>query len=335
MTQTMIRPLTHADRQQARDLWASRFTDSPSFIDWFFRARYLPESSICAVQDGRIVSMALGTPMTLSTQNGTLDAMMLSGVSTRIGYEKRGLMFAVLSRMLRLCADERVAVAFNTPVRLGAYDALGFAPISQKRLFTQRNDTLLTVRFDAFPAIEELVAVYTRATQRYAACVVRTQREMQCKLDDYRSDGAKCIAAYREGALIGYIIAFETENGLCGEECLALDTEAYQALLERLPAGATAKLPPDCPFDGVISEQAVARCVDVPAVLQTLPDGQRRTYRVKDPILPENNRAFGRIGASDAKDDAIETLSVGALAQLAFGYGAGNGKKPCFMVDEY
>ena len=38
-----IRLLREEDREQAKALWQNTFDDAPSFVDWFFENRYLPQ----------------------------------------------------------------------------------------------------------------------------------------------------------------------------------------------------------------------------------------------------------------------------------------------------
>ena len=77
-----IRPLTVADKQQAKEIWELRFHDSLSFIDWFFTERYSPETSFCAEENGRIVSIHRGV-----SETGRLNVVALN-VGERDGLER-------------------------------------------------------------------------------------------------------------------------------------------------------------------------------------------------------------------------------------------------------
>ena len=108
-----IRPLTAEDKQQAKEIWELRFHDSLSFIDWFFSERYAPETSFCAEEDGRIISIAHGSIMQLRVRGVVFPAMMISGVATLPGYEGRGIMKQVLLALFTECRRRNIPLAFS------------------------------------------------------------------------------------------------------------------------------------------------------------------------------------------------------------------------------
>ncbi len=333
-----LRALTNADRQQAMELWESRFHDSRSFIDWFFQARFSSETSFCAEENGRIVSIAHGSPMRLCIRGTELPAMMISGVATLPGFERRGLMRAVLTRLLSHCRECGVPVAFHTPARFAVYRSLGQYPCTDALFHRREAAPPVPAAWDPLPPVPDLTRVYRLATQRYGGCVLRTEAEMRRRIDDFRSDGGQCMAHRTDGALDGYLFAFEENGSFSVPEALAISQAAYAALVSRLPRGTMVKLPPDAGLPGVLRAQGTMIAVDVPYLLGRLcPAGASLALEVLDPVLGWNNGVFDASGRR-VSAPPTDTLSAGRLMQFLCGYLPFQDlfeAQICFCADEY
>jgi len=333
-----IRALTGADKQEAKKIWELRFHDSPSFIRWYFSERFSPGTSFCAVENGRIVSIAHGSPMRLRVRNAEFPAMMVSGVATLPGYEGRGLMKRVLFRLFENCKKSGVPLAFHTPSHFSIYRALGEFPCADALLHTCGGDPDAKPVSDGVPSAAELLRVYERATARYSGCVVRTEADMQKRIHDLLCDGGICLTHSAGGVLDGYLFAAKTDVVYASEEALAVSREAYAALISRLPEGSAVKLPPDVDLPGKLYPQGVVIPLDISFLLKALcGDPQALCVRVADGMLPWNDDVFD--GAGNAVDmEPRETLSAGRLMQFLCGYLPYKdvfSQLPCFCADEY
>jgi len=333
-----IRPLTAADKTQAQDIWESRFSDSPSFLAWFFGGRFSPETSFCAADGETIASIAHGTPMRVRVRGAEFDAMMISGVATTPGYEGKGLMHAVIRALLSNCRDIGVPLAFHTPARFAAYRSLGQIACTDALYVTQEHAPSTPPIWDDVPPISELLRVYQLATARYSGCVARNEADMRLRVEDYCSDGGRCLAHYTGGALDGYLFAVPEEDAFDAPEVLAATRETYAALVSRLPAGSTAKLPPDAGLPGVRRAQGTMIPVDVSALLGRLCRSDAPlALNVLDPVLPWNDGVFDLSGKRTEKPPT-DTLSVGRLMQFLCGYLPFRDvfdEQVCYCVDEY
>ncbi len=335
---TAIRALTSADKQEAKEIWELRFHDSLSFTDWFFSERFAPETSFCAVENGRIISIAHGSPMHLRIRNVDFSAMMVSGVATLPGYEGRGLMKAVMFRLLENCSRLNVPLAFHTPSHFSIYRSIGEFPCADALYYTCVGDSAREPVWDKVPSAAELLSVYERATARYSGCVVRTKSFMEKRIHDLLCDGGVCLTHATDGVLDGYLFAAPDGDVYASEEALALTPEAYAALVSRLPGGSIVKLPPDVDLPGKLYPQGVVIPIDVSFLLKNLcGDKQSLCVRVTDNMLPWNNGVFD--GAGNLLDvEPKETLSAGRLMQFLCGYLPYKdvfSQLTCFCADEY
>ena len=334
-----IRPLTAEDKQQAKEIWELRFHDSLSFIDWFFSERYAPETSFCAEEDGRIISIAHGSVMQLRVRGVVFPAMMISGVATLPGYEGRGIMKQVLLALFTECRRRNIPLAFHKPSHFSIYRAVGEFPCYDALFHTREIEPPTPVVWDSLPDASELLRVYESATARYSGCVIRSLSDMEKRIRDLTVDGTRFLSHQTDGLIDGYLFASEEDDGsLYCEEALAESDAGYASLVSRLPRGAVVKLPPDSILPGTLSPWGVMIPIDVPYLLRTLSgDAGAFRLRVIDSTMPWNNDVFD--GAGKRIDSPpTDALSVGRLMQFLCGYLPFQqvfAQKNCYCADEY
>lgn len=334
-----IRPLNAADKQQARDIWELRFHDSLSFIDWFFRERYTPETSFCAEKDGHIVSIAHGSVMQIRIRGTVFPAMMISGVATLPGYEGQGLMKRVLFALFSECRRRNIPLAFHKPSHFSIYRAVGEYPCYDALFHTRESEPPTLVAWDSLPQADTLLHVYEHATAHYSGCVIRSLSDMEIRVQDLTCDGTRCLQHQTGGVIDGYLFASEEEDGsLYCEEALASSPAAYESMIARLPKGSVVKLPPDIPVSGNLQPWGVMIPVDVSFLIRAL-CGKADAFRLEviDGMMPWNNGVFDGTGKR-TDEIASDTLSVGRFMQFLCGYLPFQNAFPqeiCYCADEY
>lgn len=330
-----IRTLTVSDKQEVKKLWKLLFSDSDSFTDWYFENRYRPETSVCLEKDGQIVSCVLGSQMILRIRGKQVPAMMLSGVSTRPGFEKRGYMHRVMAAMLKLCRELGIPLVFDKPVDPAVYRSLGHFPCTFAKYCTTTGSqaSALTDTVDA----QALLACYADATASYSGCVVRTLSQMQRKIDDCLADNGKFMTVDTNGAIAGYAMLTPDGAGWECTEALAINEEVYHALLSCLPAGTRVKVPADADVEGELQVQNVMGCANVQALLSAVVNDENIVFAVYDPIMQENCGVFDGTGTPTDRKPNFH-FSAGKLVQALSGF---HGMldvmpmKPCYCADEY
>ncbi len=334
-----IRPLTMADKQEAKEIWELRFHDSLSFIDWFFSARYSPDTSFCAEEAGRIVSIAHGGIMQLRIRGTVFPAMMISGVATLPGYEGRGIMKQVLFALFSECKRRNIPLAFHKPSHFSIYRAVGEFPCYDA-LFHKREDAPdSSVEWDSLTDPRELLRIYEQSTSRYSGCVVRTLGDMEQRVKDLTCDGTRFLVHRTGGVSDGYLFAsVEDDGSLYCEETLAVSNEVYSALVSRLPQGTVVKLPPDIDLSGDLQPWGVMIPVDVPYLFRALfPQTESFRLQVFDSMMPWNNGVFDAAG-NPTNEPLTFSLSAGRLMQFLCGYLPFQSILPqetCYCADEY
>jgi len=253
----IIRLLKEEDRKQAKALWQSIFDDPPSFVEWYFEHRYLPQWSVGAFEGNELICVIHGTPMALSAGDSSFPALMTSGVATVPRERGKGRMYETM-RYLQAYADAQgIYALFNHPERPGAYAHLGFRPSTFTKYWAGEG---AFAPGDIVPFSEEQAfRVYSTIAHRYTGFVRRDRAAFRLKMAEYASDGAQGFLLRQAGETVGYCVYFEKEK-VYAEEVLSLGQ--YGPLLHELQriAGAkpvAAKLPPDVDEVGEIRPQNV------------------------------------------------------------------------------
>jgi len=316
-----------------------RFHDSLSFIDWFFAERYAPETSFCAEEEGRIISIAHGCIMQLRLHGNVFPAMMISGVATLPGYEGHGLMKQVLFALFAECHRRNIPLAFHKPSHFSIYRAVGEFPCYDVLLHTREVEPLTPVVWDDLTEVRELLRIYEAATAHYSGCVIRSLGDMVKRVRDLTVDGARFLLHRTGGIADGYLFASLEEDGsLYCEEALATSPAAYQALVSRLPLGSVVKLPPDCALSGERVPWGVMIPVDVPVLMRSLcKDASAFRLQVLDMMMPWNNGVFDGAG-NRTELPVTDSLSAGRLMQFFSGYLPFQdvfSQQTCYCADEY
>ncbi|MEG1883760.1 MAG: GNAT family N-acetyltransferase [Clostridia bacterium] len=335
-----IRNLTVRDIPEARELWASCFDDSSAFMDWFFQCRYRPEFSLALEIDEKIVCIAHGCPMKVRIRQAILPALMICGVATRTEFRGHGYMHRIMAALVALSRDNDIPVVFHSPAKLNTYFSIGHLPCTDTLRWIAPQDAAVSEPlWSEIPDLTALVDCYNAATLHYSGSTVRSQYDMQLKLDDYRSDGAHCLTAWQHDRLDGYLIACPSEQSgaWTAPEVIARNPAVYQTLLKQLPIGSSAKLPPDLQLPGIIEPQGVMGVASASALLRAVCGDPALTFAVADPLLSSNNGVFDGCGRPVSRA-AQYSLSAGELLQMLSGYTGSDSHFPkcvCFCVDEY
>lgn len=335
----LVRQLTNHDAMEAQSVWASRFPDdSQPFMDWLFHKHFAPEHCVCVEMDGVIANMILGYPMGVRLRGTCLPAMMLYGVSTRVGYERRGLMHVSMQAMLAHCRETGFPAVFHTPVSMHTYASVGHLPCTRSLYHTTGDGGMPAPVWSFAPDIRQLTDCYRKSTAAYSGCVVRSRDEMATKMEDYLSDGAQYLTVYRGRELAGYaLLTPDGEGSYTGEEALAIDGAAYRELGKLLPPHTELKLPPDAGLSGEIKPQGVMGAVDIPVLLSSIVHDSSLIIEVTDGFLPENSGVYDGMGRRTNRSPAF-SLTAGELMQALCGYKALGDILPaelCYCIEPY
>lgn len=263
MNGEIVRTLTWADGEAALALWQARFFDSDSFCRWYFSERYTPALSAGVFLDGELVSMALGRPVTLWEDGAEMAAVMVAGVSTRSGYERRGYMRRAMAHVERIAGQAKASRLVLRPVDPAIYLPLGFLPYSAASIAFGTGNRPARLCRPAAVDPSALAACYAAATAGLAGFQARTGEDMAARLRDAASDGGACVLLADGAAVFAYALLESPEGDAV--EAVGRTAEAYAALLDALPSGCSAMQAPNAPLGARIPHLMAKTVCDAPA----------------------------------------------------------------------
>lgn len=321
------------DKVQFQNLWNISFTDSDEFRSWFFENRFIPDYSICIEEDGHIVSEVQSIPYNIKVRESILPATMMVGACTHPNYSSRGYMKQLYTEYMKYIHDLGVVLCAHTPEVLSTYFYVGHLPVSDTAFIeiekAEKIEAEKLISVNLCQDVSPLLKCYIKAAQKYSGIIQRSFTDFKLKCDDYNSDGGKCIALWENGEILGYGIYYNTAEMIYGEEIMALNAEAEQAVVNGLinlgiGKKVKIKLPPDTKSRSkqgkfIIFPHNVLGLANVQKLLKALGKEIEISVKVNDDILPENNGIFNLKGEKTNKTPAFE-VSAGNLTQFMIGY---------------
>lgn len=363
-----------ADKEQIRALWSVCFGDSGPFMDWFFAHRFVPGFAACVKDGPRLVGAMQSYPLHVRIRGASIPCAIIAGVSIHPDYRGRGLMGKMLAFYMNEMRKKGIVVCPHTPARLPTFFALGHYPVTDAAY-----GVLQGGGEDASPFVSELslpreagalLPCYSFFARGYSGIIDRSMADFQLKMDDYASDGARCLAWKEAGAVMGYVVYY-TPHDILAEECVALRPRVLEGLLSHLARlfpgkKISAKLSPSMPlslpgFSATVRPKGVMGAANIQELLRLAAPKEKDcpsfAMEVEDPVVP-GNRGLFTLSGEIAKEAPRIRLPAGRLTQLICGYASLDEliqqeavtlfdraaaaelnrllpKMPCFIVDEY
>ena len=323
-----------SDKESIKALWSLCFGDSASFMDWFFTHRFIPSYSACIKDGKQLVGAMQSYPLHVKIRGVSLPCAILAGVSIHPNYRGRGLMGKMFTFFMNEMHKKGVVVTPHTPAHLSTFFPFGHYPVTHTAYATTEigkgcpssdiSEILLNREWDS------LFSCYSAFARSYSGMIDRSMADFQLKMDDYRSDGARCLAWKKSGETLGYLIYYSPDN-VFAEECIALSPSISDQLLSHLASlypgeKILAKLSPYLPlslpgFSVTVRPKGVMGAVRIQELLHSIlpQEGKPFVLQVDDPIIPANCGTFTLSGQPTTKTPQIQ-ISCGRLVQLICGY---------------
>lgn len=335
----MIRGAQISDWEALKTLWQQTFEESQSFLDWFFRERFLPEFCFLAEENKTIVSALHGFPTHIRIRNRILPCLIVSGVATLPEWRHKGYMRAVFSAFAKEMRARGIPLVIYRPVDMAIYEPLGHYAVSDALFFTQAIPACTPAIAAQAENVQDmslsadlsgLYRCYSEFARQYSCMIAKSYPDFAFKFSDYAADDGRCLAVTDDDSqIIGYCVYYETDSEVSGEEFVASSPAGYGQLYAAMQFCAAGKrlslrLPTDAPSLGDSASLTKApHCalgaLDVSALLSATGLTAHGAIEVTDAFLPENAGIYTLNGAPSHAPAQLR-ISSGRLAQWAVGY---------------
>lgn len=362
----LVRTGLYSDKEELARLWKISFDDEDCFVNWFFDQRFMPEYISVAVCDGKIVSALHSLPVKVRLREKLISAILISGVSTLAEYRRRGYMHEVMKYHIARMRERGFLVSVLKAVSPDIYFSLEHQVVNDEKIVYIGDSSEISdcKTIDIMSFQNDLYKCYDSFSNKYSGIIKRNLPDFELKSKDYLSGDGKCAAFYNGTEIEGYCIYFESENKICGDECVALSDSAYDEIAKYF-ASYTAeekriKAAVDVNFTNAVNTAIMpgnsAYSIDVSKLL-SITGLKGYGIEVTDSVQCENNRVYDLSGRIKNATPDLK-ISNGYLTQWIFGYTSikelwesglielindngiidymdSIGKCICYIVDEY
>ena len=335
-----------SDIPELKRLWKDIFNDTDSFIDWFFKKRFIPEMSYVCRENSKIICCMHTYPIRLNLGGKETSAVMVSGVSTLPDYRKKGYMRELFAFAEKNLQKKGVGMCFLTPANPVYYQGMGYVHITdylklengvlENSVSDYRDLSLLS---DSYL----LEGCYNSFASRYSGAVIRAE-SFKIKMEEYICENLQCRAAVSGKKIIAYVIYLIKNNCIELAEAIGEPSD-LAALISTFGKPIKGNLPPDFSA-GIISGNADI----LPGAMGSITNIQKLLFeygsscpfiiKVTDTFIPENNGIYDFSGNVSLKAPDLE-LTSGQLLQALSGYKVPAllrgyfSERPCFTADLY
>lgn len=247
-----IRRMLPSDRAAAQKMWQEIFEEKPAFAAYYFENRFYPQYSFGAFENDALIAMTLGRPTVIRAENREHKALLVAGVSTLERYRGRGLMHALMTRLIDNAKESGFSCCYLHPVSESLYASLGFQNGTYARIVRSCKERAhKPFALKEGTRWNDLLSVYQTLYLTHDGMQKRDETECKTVFADYATDGAETLIAYAENRPVGYICYSETGEVF---ELFALCSPAYAFLLDKAAEHTGRELkasaPTDCGMEG-------------------------------------------------------------------------------------
>lgn len=314
-----LRTLTSADIPQLKKIWKEIHHDTDPFLDWYFSERFFPQHSVCAEENGKIISVCHTMPTRQYLRGRVLPCALLNGVATLPASRGRGIMKQLIRFLYPILAQKGISLMPNTPVAFEIYAPCGHFPATDAVSLCAAKQEKLPQRIRRVPLSDALFPIYRKNAPRYSGIICRTEREFSRKMREYRLENAFALL-HEEG----YAICISQKDSVYCPECIASGTAVYEQLLQALyatayPRRVEGKFPADALPQAPLRPRSVLGITNPRALIRQMQLDLPVTIALTDAFYPQNSGIYSLSDAPPAVRADV-SLSVGDFAAWIAGY---------------
>ena len=233
----MIRLAEQNDMPAVKRLWQNNFLkDDGGYTSYFFEHFYADSLILVDEEGGVLRGCACSRKHQIYIRPYKLDCSVIFGVAVDKKYRHKGIMHALMERMLEETA-KRGSISLIQSYEEGMYSAFGFEDLYlckeyrlKSRLLPERD--LTGVEEKIYPRM--YLRLYQRFVSHYNGSICRNEKDIISYMDEVRNSSGRMLAYREYGRLKGLISYFPRGKRAVIEECLYLDLDALTKLLAAL-----------------------------------------------------------------------------------------------------
>ncbi len=233
-----LRTAQSGEMQQVKDLWEECFSDHDPYLSWFFGNVYRDEFTLVAAAGGEVLGALQLFPFTLQSRGELVDTYYIGGVSVWPKHRGKGIASAMMGKAHEMAAQANKKFTILMPAIEHFYEQLGYVSCYDYVECTFEAADLAKSSFGGSIQkaternLPQLCLLYEQYMRSYEGYSVRFEQDFRRIMQEYNVQGGGIFMIYDHLGQIGGYAVILPENMLKVEECVHLNKEAAQGILQ-------------------------------------------------------------------------------------------------------
>lgn len=235
-----IRYGKETDKMHIRSLWSYCFTDSDSFINYYFDHVYEPENSLVGKNQFGIQTSLQLTPYPVSINGHEIQVPYVVGVMSKPEARGKGYMKELLNKALKDMYEQERIYSILMPIDRQLYEPFGYHYIMDTRTYKVPIHKLRYANQDvdieplSREHLEPLVRFYEKQMSSKCFYVIRDEKHFRRLGLEMQADGGHVYVCVQDKEVTGYVFYYLEENTIEVREMLYSNRSSLEALLHFL-----------------------------------------------------------------------------------------------------
>ncbi|MGL5577807.1 MAG: GNAT family N-acetyltransferase, partial [Fusobacteriaceae bacterium] len=192
----MVRVATYErDRESAYKLWSQCFTDSSSYIDYYFSRKFKMENYILVERDKNIMGGMHCNPYSMSFYGEIKKSYYLVAIGTYPEYRGEGILKELMESFFERCREEGVREVFLAPINPEIYSRYGFSythylqryEITLEKVIGKNHENLKI--HEVKNENSEVLNYINRENRNFTSSLIKSQEEFSSYIEELNFEG--------------------------------------------------------------------------------------------------------------------------------------------------
>lgn len=316
----MLKYLNDDEKKQSRKLYNEVFKDTEKFTDFYFD-EYMDKNLVLAnVEDAKIFSIMHLNPNHVTIKGEDVQLFYIFAVATKEEYRKKGYMEKMMNKAIYDLFEKEIPFCYLIPEKAATYSKFGFGIIRDKSVSV---DNIEKMKYDVDDFIlkeledediEKITEFFCENVASRADFYKTRNREYFLNMiKKLKSENGNIELFFLEENVVGYAYVSNEEMVQISE--LICENKYKKAFLSSISQKYS--------VDKIkyFSPELMVRIIRPEKILKfiTLKSDINLDIRIKDNLIPENNRIFSLSSISNNDEKILFEMDIIEFGKWIFG----------------
>lgn len=238
------------DRESAYKLWSQCFTDSSSYIEYYFSQRFKNENYTLVEREGEILGGMHTNPYSMNFCGDIKKSYYLVAIGTYPQYRGEGVLRELMESFFERCREEKVREVFLLPINPEIYSPYGFAythylenyEISLEKTGGRNHKNLKIHEMKAVEVEKKIERIAEKKlqvlnyinseNQKFRSSLIKSQEEFEAYISELNFEGGHIYwLENSEGKILGTFSYNTQEDNIIVKDIYFENSEVFEKIL--------------------------------------------------------------------------------------------------------